>query len=84
VSARFKNAFILVNFENVICGVLWMYDLTFFAFSGCVQWMHTIFFNSLELVLLMPLMADGLHAPQISDSRQVHIYRPAFGLIYGD
>jgi hypothetical protein len=44
VSARFKNGFIEVNFETVICGVLWMYNLKFFASSGCVQWMHTIFF----------------------------------------
>jgi len=32
----------------------------------------------------MPLMADGLHAPQISNAPPVHIYRPAFGLSFGD
>ena len=78
VSARFKNGFIEVNFETVICGVLWMYNLKFFASSGCVQWMHTIFFNSLEHVPLTPLMADGLHASQISKYSTSTYITPSF------
>jgi hypothetical protein len=56
----------------------------FFAFSDCVLWILTNFFNSLEHFLLMPLMWDGLYAPQISDTPQVYTYRPALGLICGD
>jgi hypothetical protein len=86
MSAWFKNGFIVVNFENEICGVLCRYNLTFCVFSDCVQRMHTIFFfNFLKHALLVPqLMEDGLHAPQISDVSQLHIYCPAFGLIYED